>query len=115
MARSFTGRDTLGIDHDVHPFLAERITIDTTNALRAAQNGLRGFRRRSLLRRLWDGVRGSGQELQAAIGQDLLTVQRAAFSLVRELMNEESRTQYCVNKVLTNLHAVNRDVDELSC
>jgi hypothetical protein len=28
-------------------------------------------------------------------------------------MREESRTQYCVKEVLANLHAVNRDVDEL--
>ena len=105
--------DILGTDTDAYPLLAERLAIDATNTLRGAEIGLRGFRRRPLLRRLWDGLRSSGQELQAAISQDLVTVQRATLSLVQEVMNEESRTQYCVNKVLVNLHAVNRDVDEL--
>lgn len=103
----------LGSTADAYPLVAERIAIDATNALRGAEMGLRGFRRRPLLRRLWDGMTGRGQELQAAIGQDLVTVQRATLSLVREVMEEEARTQYCVNRVLVNLHAVNRDVDEL--
>ena len=106
-------QNVLGTDADTYPLLAEWIAIDTTNTLRGAEIGLRGFRRRPLLRRLWDGLRGSGQELQAAIGQDLVAVQQATLSLVQEVMEEESRTLYCVNKVLTNLRAVNRDVDEL--
>lgn len=106
-------QNVLGTDADAYPLLAERIAIDTTNTLRGAEAGLRGFRRRPLLRRLWGGLRGHGQELQATIGQDLIAAQRATLSLVQEVMKEESRTQYCVNEVLTNLHAVNRDVDEL--
>ena len=105
--------NVLGTDAAAYPLLAERIVIDTTNTLRSAEIGLRGFRRRPLLRRLWGGLHGHGQELQAAIGQDLIAAQRATLSLVQEVMKEESRTQYCVNKVLANLHAVNRDVDEL--
>lgn len=103
----------LGIAAEAYPLLAERIAIEVTNALRGAEAGLRGFRNRPLLRRLWDGLTGRGQEFQAAIGQDLATVQHATLSLVQEVMKEKSRTQYCVNKVLTNLHAVNHDVDEL--
>ena len=103
----------LGPFADDHAVVAERVAIDVTNALRGAEAGLRGFRRRPLLKRLWDGITGQGQELQAAIGQDLVTVQRAALSLVREVMHEEARTQYCVNKVLVNLHAVNCDLDDL--
>ena len=106
-------RHVIGTDADNYPMLAERIAIDATNALRSAEIGLRGFRHRPLLRRLWDGLTGRGQELQAAIGQDLVTVQRATLDLVREVMEEESRTQYCINKVLINLHDVNRDVDDL--
>ena len=106
-------QNVLGTDADAYPLLAERIAIDATNTLRSAEIGLRGFRRRPLLRRLWGGLHGHGQELQAAIGQDLITAQRATLSLVQEVMREESRTQYCVNKVLANLHAVNRDVDKL--
>ena len=106
-------RHLLGPEADSYPLVAERIAIDATNALRGAEMGLRGFRRRPLLRRLWDGVTGQGQELQAAIGQDIVAVQRATLSLVREVMDEEARTQYCVNRVLVNLHAVNRDVDDL--
>lgn len=106
-------RHVLGRSADAYPLVAERVAIDATNALRGAEMGLRGFRRRPLLRRLWDGITGQGQELQAAIGQDLVTVQRATLSLVREVMDEEARTQYCVNRVLVNLHAVNRDVDDL--
>ena len=106
-------QNVLGTDADAYPLLAERIAIDTTNTLRGAEAGLRGFRRRPLLRRLWGGLRGHGQELQATIGQDLIAAQRATLSLVQEVMKEESRTQYCVNKVLANLRAVNRDVDEL--
>ncbi len=106
-------QNVLGTDADAYPLLAERIAIDATNTLRGAEAGLRGFRRRPLLRRLWGGLHGHGQELQAAIGQDLIAAQRATLSLVQEVMKEESRTQYCVEKVLKNLHAVNRDIDEL--
>ncbi len=110
---TFSLQNILGTDADAYPLLAERIAIDTTNTLRGAEAGLRGFRRRPLLRRLWGGLRGHGQELQATIGQDLIAAQRATLSLVQEVMKEESRTQYCVNEVLANLHAVNRDVDGL--
>ncbi len=106
-------QNVLGTDADAYPLLAERIAIDATDTLRGAEIGLREFRHRPLLRRLWGGLHGHGQELQAAIGQDLITAQRATLSLVQEVMREESRTQYCVNKVLANLHAVNRDVDDL--
>ena len=106
-------QNVLGTDAGAYPLLAERIAIDTTNTLRGAEIGLRGFRRRPLLRRLWRGLHSHEQELQAAIGQDLIVAQRATLSLVQEVMKEESRTQYCVNKVLANLYAVNRDVDGL--
>lgn len=95
------------------PFVAEQIAIDVTNGLRAAATGLRGFRSRPLLSRLWDGITGQGQELQAAIGSDLVVVQQATVELVREVMSEGSRTQYCVERVLRNLLAVNADFDGL--
>ena len=106
-------RRIIGADADNYPMLAERIAIDATNALRSAEIGLRGFRHRPLLRRLWDGLTGRGQELQAAIGQDLVTVQRATLDLVREVMEEESRTQYCINRVSIILRDVNREVNDL--
>ncbi len=90
---SSIAHDLLGTDADAYPLLAERIAIDTTNILRSAEAGLRGFRRRPLLRRLWSGLHSHGQELQAAIGQDLIAAQRATLSLVQEVMKEESRTQ----------------------
>ena len=103
----------VGKNADAHPLVAERIAIDVTNAMRGAEVGLRSFRRRPLLRRIWDGITGEGQEKLAAIGQDMVTAQRATVSVVREVMENQERTQYCINRVLVNLHAVNRDVDEL--
>src|ERR1041384_7389117 len=96
------------------PFVAEQIAIDSTDALKAAARGLRGFRSRPLLRRLWDGATGEGQELQAAIGSDVVAVQAATINLVREVMSEEARTQYCVERVLLNLHDVNSDLDSVT-
>jgi len=107
-------REVTGIDPDRFPLVAERIAIDATNALRAADSGLRGLRGRLLLRRLWDGVTGRGQELEAAIGQDLMAVQRATLRIVREVMREEMRTQYCVNVVLESLHAVHDDLEAVT-
>lgn len=49
-------RDVAGVDLATFPLLAERLAIDATNALRAADSGLRGLRGRPFLRRLWDGV-----------------------------------------------------------
>src|SRR5947209_6605773 len=72
-------------------FTAETIAIDVTNALRAADSGLRGFRSRSLLRRLWHDLTGTSQELQSAISSDLVTVQRGTLKLVKEIMREETR------------------------
>jgi hypothetical protein len=95
------------------PFIAEQIAIDATDGLKAAAIGLRGFRSRPLLHRLWDGITGQGQELQAAIGSDLVVVQEATMNLVREVMSEGIRTQYCVERVLLNLHDVNSDLDGL--
>ena len=103
----------LGPFADTQPVVVEKVAIEVTNALRGAESGIRGFRRRPLLRRLWDGVTGQGQELQAAISQDLVVAQRSTLALVREVMREEARTQHCVDRVLVNLHAVNRDLDEV--
>lgn len=104
----------IGEDSNQYPLIAERLAIDVTNALRSAEVGLRSFRSRHLLRRLWDGVTGQGQELQAAIGQDIVIVQKATLNLVREVMREEIRTQYCLNNVLINLHHINQDLDDMS-
>ena len=102
-----------GLEPSLYPHVYERLAIDITGGLRSADVGLRGFRNRGFLARLWGGVTGSGQELQAQIGQDLLTVQRATMSVVQEIMQEEIRTRACVAQVVHNLQAVGHDIDEL--
>jgi hypothetical protein len=104
-------REVTGVEARQFPVLAERLAIDLTAALRGAEAGLRGMRGRALLRRLWEGVTGRGEELPIAVGEDLLAAQRATLGVVREVMAEEARTQACVRRVLVNLHAVNRDLD----
>jgi|GEM_PF-2610558 len=93
------------------PFIAEQIAIDCSSALRSAEVGLRALRERPLMRRLWDGIIGYGNQLQSAIGSDLATVQKATISLIQEVMTEELRTQDCMERVLYNLHDVNADLD----
>lgn len=104
----------IGNSAEVSPFVVEKVAIDATNALRSAEVGLRALRARPLLRRLWEIGRGTEQERAAALGADLLVAQRATLTFVEAVMAEETRTSYCLNRVLVNLHAVNRDVDELS-
>ena len=96
-----------------YPLFAERVAIDITGALRGAETGLRALRGRPLLRRFWEGVTGAEQEGENAIGVDLVAAQRAALALVGAVMREENRTQYCVNRVLLNLLAVNRQAEEM--
>jgi hypothetical protein len=103
-----------GVPAELFPVIAERVAIDASTGLRGAEAGLRALRGRPLLRRLWDGVTGRGSELAAAVGQDLIAVQRATLAIVREVMREEARTQDCVARVLANLEAVNRDLDDTS-
>ena len=104
----------IGASTEVSPFVAEKVAIDATNALRSAEVGLRALRSRPLLRRLWEFARGTEQERAAALGVDLLVAQRAALTFVEAVMAEQARTGYCLNRVLINLHAVNRDLDELT-
>jgi hypothetical protein len=104
-------RELTGVDLERFPLIAERLAIDLTDALRAAESGLEAFRGRPVVARLWEDLTGIGQRRQAAIGQDLLTAQRATLGVVREIVREEARTQYCVHRVLVNLRAVNRDLD----
>lgn len=92
------------------PLLAERVAIDLTGALRNADAGLRGLRRRPMLRRIWESATGKGQERHSAIGADLVAAQKSVLTLVQHVMKEESRSQYCINRVLLNLHALNGDV-----
>ncbi len=101
----------LGANAEHSPFTAEQIVIDLTSGLRGAEVGLRSFRHRPLLRRLWEAISGTGQERLTAVGADLLAVQRATFSLVKRVMAEELRTQVCVNLALRNLQEVNTDLD----
>ena len=96
---------------DQSPFIVERVAIDVTNALRGAEAGLRGFRARPLLRRIWESASPQGQERVAAIGSDLVTVQQASLTLIKEIMSHEERTLVCIDQVLDNLLAVNRDLD----
>jgi hypothetical protein len=65
-----------------------------------------------MLGRLWDQVTGRGPDLAAAVGHDLVAVQRATLAIVREVMREEARTQDCVGRVLANLQEVNHDLDD---
>lgn len=102
-----------GLDSTLYPHVYERLAIDITGGLRAADVGLRGFRDRSFLKRLWGGITGSGKELQAQIGQDMLVVQRATMGVIQEIMQDQIRTQACVAKVVYNLQAVDHDIEEL--
>lgn len=106
-------QELTGVHLDRFPLVAERLAIDATDTLRAADSGLRGLRGRHLVRRLWHCVTGAGQELNVALGQDLLSMQRAALEIVREVMREEARTQYCVNRVLVNLTTLNHQFDRV--
>lgn len=103
-----------GLDPAQYPHVYERLAIDITGGLRSAEIGLRGFRDRDFLKRLWGGATGTGQELQAQFGQDLVSVQRATISVVQEIMRDEIRTKACIVKVIHNLQAVGRDIDELA-
>ncbi len=114
MTATLRFRDLTGLDPGGFPLLAERLAVDVTSALRSAEAGLRGLRGRIFLRRLWDVVSGQGGELQGAIGSDLAAVQRATLDILREVMREDARTQHCMNRVLVNLHAINRDLDAVA-
>jgi hypothetical protein len=107
-------RDLTGVAVDGFPLLAERLAIDATSALRAGELGLRGLRGRSLLRRLWEGASGRVDARSFALTEDVLTVQRATVAIVREVVREGERTQYCMHRVLVNLHGLNRDLDEVA-
>lgn len=96
---------------DQSPFIVEQVAIDVTNALRGAGAGLRGFRARPLLRRIWESASDKGQERVAAIGSDLVTAQQASLTLIKEIMSHEERSLACIDRVLDNLLAVNRDLD----
>lgn len=96
---------------DRSPFIVEQLAIDLTNGLRAAEIGLRGFRSRPLLKRLWESTTAQGQSRVAAIGSDIVAVQQATITLVKEIMSNEERTLTCIDQVLDNLQAVNRDLD----
>lgn len=102
------------IDPTDSPFPLEQLALDASNALRAAEIGLRGFRSRPLLRRLVNAFTGQGQQLQSAIGFDLVTTQRAALGIIQFSLAEQTRTNYCLNRVLHNLHAVDRDLDQVA-
>jgi hypothetical protein len=95
------------------PFLAERVAIEATNGLTSAEVVLRFLRERSFLRQLLDGLTGTGTKRIVEVGSNLLTAQKALLALTRTVMEGEGRTQDCVDRVLVNLHAVNRDLDAL--
>jgi hypothetical protein len=97
----------------ISPFIEEQLAIESSNALRAAEIGLRGMRSRPLLHRLWESVTGEDQERSVAIMQDLITVQHATVSVVKTVMDEIGRTKASTIRILHNLHQVNEDVDEL--
>lgn len=103
-----------GVDPERFPVVAERLAIDVTDALRAADAGARAFTGRPFARRMWASLTGeTGRRRAGALG-DLLAAQRAALEIARDLMRAEARTAYCVHRVLVNLHQVNRDLDALA-
>ncbi len=106
-------QDLTGAELGFAPYIEEQVAIEATNGLRGAEIGLRGFRSRLLLRRIWENITGEGQERIAAWGYDLAVVQKATLSIVNKVMAESSRTKKCMVRVLNNLHQVNADLDEL--
>lgn len=94
-----------------YPVIEEKLAVDLSQGVRAAEKGLLAFRARPLLTRLWEGLTGKGQERVATIGGDLLRVQKATIDLLGVLMQEQGRTQYCIEKVIGNLIGVNLDLD----
>ncbi len=94
-----------------YPVIEEKLAVDLSQGVRAAEKGLLAFRARPLLTRLWEGLTGKGQERIATIGGDLLRVQKATIDLLGILMQEQGRTQYCIERVVGNLIGVNSDLD----
>jgi len=108
---SATPLQVLGFDAARDPFIAECVAVDVTSALRGAEVGLRALRQRALMRRLWESVTGSGNARIAAVGSDLIAVQRATLHVLWDIVGNEMRTWACLERVLQNLHAVNLDLD----
>ena len=96
-----------------NPLAAWSLAVDLTDSLRSAEAGLRGLRNRSFLARVWDEITGRGPQAWCAVGQDLLTHQKAVLQVVDRLTHEQLRSQHCLKKVLDNLLGVNRELDRL--
>lgn len=96
-----------------NPLASWSLAVDLTNSLRSAETGLRGLRNRSFLARVWDEITGRGPQAWCAVGQDLLTHQKAVLQVVDRLTHEQLRSQHCLKKVLGNLPGVNRELDRL--
>ena len=100
-------------DLENFPFVAEAIAIDIANSLSGAEIGIRGFRNRGFLTRLWDGLTGKSDEYVAQITADLVVAQRAMAEYLKILAKSEIHTQKCLIKVTQNLLKVIDDAKEL--
>ncbi len=98
---------------DRNPLVIDRMAVDLTLALDSAGAGLRGLRSRPLITRLLHGLTGQGQDLVAAVGEDLLASQRATVKALRLIMSEAGRTQGCVLQVAEGLDRAWRRLDRL--
>jgi len=92
-----------------YPFVAEKLAIDSLNALVGAEIGVRAQRDKGFFTRMLDFFTGDDVELQAQINADIITSQRATLNIVKQLIFEETRTKYCLLKVADKLHlAINK-------
>jgi hypothetical protein len=97
-----------------YPFVAEKLAIDSLNALVGAEIGVRTQRDKGFFTRMLDFFTGDDVELQAQINADIITSQRATLNIVKQLIFEETRTKYCLLKVADKLHLVINKLNEHS-
>ncbi len=95
------------------PFVAEAIAIDIANSLSGAEIGIRGFRNRNFLIRMWDGLTGESDEYIAEIAADSLVAQKAMVEYLKITTTSDIHTQKCLTKVTRNLLKVINDVQLL--
>lgn len=86
-----------------YPFITEAIAIDVSNSLTGAEIGIRGFRNRGFLSKLWDGIIGKNNEYISQFSSDLLISQKAKIEYLKILAESEVHTQRCLIKVSRNL------------
>lgn len=100
-------------DLENYPFVTEAIAIDISNSLTGAEIGIRGFRNRKFLSRLWDGIIGKNNEYIAQFSSDLLLSQKAKIEYLKMLADSEVHSQKCLIKVSKNLLKSIEDIKAL--